>query len=63
VTGLALAGVDMLESPTGPKVIEINSSPGFEGLEAATKVDIAAEILDYAESLAAGRKKETRARA
>jgi ribosomal protein S6--L-glutamate ligase len=63
VTGLALAGVDMLESPTGPKVIEINSSPGFEGLEAATKVDIASEILDYAESLAAGRKKETRARA
>ena len=48
VTGLLLAGVDMLESRSGPKVIEINSSPGFEGLEAATKQDIARTILDFA---------------
>jgi len=48
VTGLLLAGVDMLESRSGPKVIEINSSPGFEGLEAATKQDIAGTILDFA---------------
>jgi ribosomal protein S6--L-glutamate ligase len=48
VTGLDVAGVDMLESRFGPKVIEINSSPGFEGLEAATGLDIADKILSYA---------------
>lgn len=48
VMGLQVAGVDMLESTTGPKVIEVNSSPGFEGLEEATRTDIAREILEYA---------------
>ena len=48
VMGLRLAGVDLLESHEGPKVMEINSSPGFEGLEKATRLDIARIILEYA---------------
>ncbi len=48
VMGLRLAGVDLLESREGPKVMEINSSPGFEGLERATGLDIAKAILHYA---------------
>lgn len=48
IMGLQVAGVDMLESKDGPKVIEINSSPGFEGLEQATGEDVARAILDYA---------------
>jgi ribosomal protein S6--L-glutamate ligase len=48
VMGLQVAGVDLLESHEGPKVMEINSSPGFEGLEKATRLDIAQIILDYA---------------
>jgi len=55
VMGLQVAGVDMLESKTGPKVIEINSSPGFEGLEQATRADIAREILEYSCAYAAQR--------
>jgi ribosomal protein S6--L-glutamate ligase len=48
VMGLQVAGVDLLESHDGPKVLEINSSPGFEGLEKATGLDIARIILEYA---------------
>jgi len=48
VMGLQVAGVDLLESHDGPKVLEINSSPGFEGLERATRLDIARIILEYA---------------
>jgi len=48
VMGLQVAGVDLLESHEGPKVMEINSSPGFEGLEKATRLDIARIILEYA---------------
>lgn len=47
--GLAIAGVDMLQSKRGPLVMEVNSSPGLEGIEAATKIDIAAKIVDYVE--------------
>jgi ribosomal protein S6--L-glutamate ligase len=46
----------MLESKEGAKVIEINSSPGFEGLELATRQDIAHEILQYAVAFAGSRK-------
>jgi ribosomal protein S6--L-glutamate ligase len=49
VTGLEVAGVDMLESAEGPKLIEINSSPGFEGLERATGLDIAERYIILAE--------------
>jgi ribosomal protein S6--L-glutamate ligase len=44
---LDVAGVDLLESRRGPKVIEINSSPGFEGLEKATGADIAGAIVQH----------------
>jgi ribosomal protein S6--L-glutamate ligase len=46
--GLEVAGVDMLESSDGPKIMEINSSPGFEGLERATGLDVAGAIVDHA---------------
>ena len=46
--GLEVAGVDMLEARTGPKIMEVNSSPGFEGLEAATGVDIASAYVEHA---------------
>ena len=60
VMGLHVAGVDLLESKEGPKVIEINSSPGFEGLELATGGDIARDILEYAIAYAAERKRPRR---
>lgn len=47
--GLHVAGVDYLESHNGPKIIEVNASPGFQGLERATNVDIAAAVVEYAE--------------
>lgn len=47
--GLAIAGVDMLESKRGPMVLEVNSSPGLEGIETATGVDIAGKIVEYVE--------------
>ena len=47
--GLAVAGVDMLQSSKGPKVLEVNSSPGLEGIENATKKDIASQIIEHIE--------------
>lgn len=47
--GLAIAGVDMLQSNRGPLIVEVNSSPGLEGIEGATKVDIAGKIIEYVE--------------
>ena len=47
--GLNVAGVDMLRSARGPLVIEVNSSPGLEGIETATNRDIADKIIKYAE--------------
>lgn len=47
--GLAIAGVDMLQSSRGPLVMEVNSSPGLEGIENATGVDIAGKIIEYIE--------------
>lgn len=47
--GLAIAGVDMLQSKNGPLVLEVNSSPGLEGIEKATGVDIAGKIIEYIE--------------
>lgn len=48
VIGLEVAGVDMLESRGGPKVMEVNSSPGLEGLERVTGVDAASAYVDHA---------------
>ena len=47
LVGLRIAGVDMLEGKDGPQVMEINSSPGLEGIEKATGIDIAGAIVDY----------------
>ena len=47
IMGLRMAGVDLLRSERGPLVLEINSSPGLEGIEAATQKDIAGLIIDY----------------
>ncbi|HEX4383948.1 MAG TPA: RimK family alpha-L-glutamate ligase [Myxococcales bacterium] len=54
VLGLDVAGVDLLESKAGPTVLELNSSPGFEGLEKATGLDIASEIIAEAARKAEG---------
>jgi len=55
VIGLQVCGVDMLETSAGPKVMEINSSPGFEGLEKATGRDIAGAIVENALEIASRR--------
>ncbi len=47
IMGLKVAGVDMLEGKDGPLILEINSSPGLEGIETATKLDIAGSVIDY----------------
>ncbi len=49
VMGLGVAGVDMLQSARGPLILEVNSSPGLEGIEAATHNDVAKEIIRYVE--------------
>ena len=49
VLGLGVAGVDMLQSERGPLILEVNSSPGLEGIEAATGKDIASKIIKYVE--------------
>ncbi len=45
--GLRVAGVDLLRSNHGPVVMEVNSSPGLEGIEKATGIDVAGKIIDY----------------
>lgn len=57
--GLKVAGVDLLQSNRGPLVLEVNSSPGLEGIEKATGTDIAMKIVDYADKLIK-RKKENK---
>lgn len=47
IMGLRVAGVDLLESDEGPLVMEVNSSPGLEGIESCTQLDIAGAIVDY----------------
>ena len=49
IMGLKVAGVDMLEGKDGPQVMEVNSSPGLEGIEGATKLDVAGSIIDFIE--------------
>jgi ribosomal protein S6--L-glutamate ligase len=59
--GLGVAGVDMLEGRNGPRILEINSSPGLEGIERASGVDVAGAIVDYAELYAEEHAGTTRA--
>lgn len=57
VLGLNIAGVDMLRSSSGPKVLEVNSSPGLEGIETITGQDIAGAMIEYIEQHATTRPK------
>ncbi len=47
IMGLRVAGVDMLESKDGPQVMEVNSSPGLEGIESCTQLDVAGAIIEF----------------
>ena len=47
IMGLRVAGVDMLEGKDGPQIMEVNSSPGLEGIEECTQLDIAGSIIDF----------------
>jgi ribosomal protein S6--L-glutamate ligase len=57
VMGLGVAGVDLLRSHRGPLVLEVNSSPGLEGIEAATGVDVAGAIIEYVAGSARSRRR------
>jgi len=56
ILGLNVAGVDLLRSNHGPVVLEVNSSPGLEGIETATGKDIAKLIIEFIEKAAKGKK-------
>ena len=62
VMGLNVAGVDLLRSNHGPVLMEVNSSPGLEGIEKATGFDIAGRIISFIESHAKPMKTKTRGR-
>ena len=47
ILGLRVAGVDMLEGANGPQIMEVNSSPGLEGIEGCTGLDVAGSVIDY----------------
>jgi len=49
VMGLNLAGVDLLRSERGPLVLEVNSSPGLEGIETTSEIDVADRLVEYIE--------------
>ncbi len=50
IMGLRVAGVDMLEGTDGPQIMEVNSSPGLEGIETSTGVDVAGQIIEDLEN-------------
>lgn len=65
IMGLEIAGVDMLEGKKGPRILEINSSPGLEGIERASSIDVAGAIVEHAEDFArtkAARRREHKRR-
>lgn len=55
--GLSIAGVDLIRSKRGPLVLEVNSSPGLEGIENQTQQDIAGEMIDYIVERAKGKRR------
>ncbi len=63
VLGLEVAGVDLLRSRRGPLVLEVNSSPGLEGIEAATGGDVAGRIVDFVDAAVQRGRRRPRARA
>ena len=56
--GLGICGVDMIPSSRGPLVMEVNSSPGLEGIEKSTKIDIAGKIMEHIENNIAPKHKQ-----
>ncbi|MBS0576121.1 MAG: 30S ribosomal protein S6--L-glutamate ligase [Proteobacteria bacterium] len=58
VMGLNVAGVDLLRARRGPLVLEVNSSPGLEGIETATGVDVAGQVVDYMAQRVARRRRD-----
>jgi ribosomal protein S6--L-glutamate ligase len=58
--GLNVCGVDLLRANHGPVVMEVNSSPGFEGIEAATGIDVAGKVIEFIEKHAKPNKTRTR---
>jgi ribosomal protein S6--L-glutamate ligase len=62
VMGLNVAGVDLLRSDQGPLVMEVNSSPGLEGIEKSTDKDVAAMIVEFIERHAKPHRTRTRGR-
>lgn len=60
--GLKVAGVDIIRSKTGPKVLEVNSTPGLEGVEGATEMDIAGLMIEHIERNIKTKKKRKRFR-
>jgi ribosomal protein S6--L-glutamate ligase len=55
--GLGVAGVDIIHSSRGPLLLEVNSSPGLEGIEQVTQIDIATEIIRFLEQSAVRKKR------
>ena len=47
ILGLQIAGVDLMRSSRGPLILEVNSSPGLQGIEASSNLDVAGKILSY----------------
>lgn len=62
IMGLNVCGVDMLRSNDGPVVMEVNSSPGLEGVEKATGIDVAGKIIGFIEKNARPNRTKTRGR-
>ena len=60
--GLNVAGVDLLRSNHGPVVMEVNSSPGLEGIEKTTGIDVAAKVIEFIEKNAKPHRTRTKGR-
>ena len=60
IMGLGFCGVDILRSNHGPVVMEVNSSPGLEGIETTTEIDVAGRLIDYIEKNAQPGKTKTK---
>ena len=51
ILGLSVAGVDLMRSDRGPLILEVNSSPGLQGIESCTKMDVADRIISFIENI------------
>ncbi len=62
IMGLGVAGVDLMRSNHGPVVLEVNSSPGLEGIESASGIDVAGKVIEFLEKNAAPHRTRDRGR-